>query len=280
MSEEATQPTPPTPVTEVEASEQFSLNVAASAEELGGVEALQAAREAGKVNDDGTLKAADDATPPTEEVTEPKADEEEVKVDDLKLTKDEEEPSEANEGEVEQLDMTEFYAEYAANGSLSEKSQSTIVDRLTGAGFADAEAILNQYIAGADTQVAQVRAAVFDITGGEAGYAAMGEWARGNLSAADLAAYDAMAEDPATAQLAVRGLHAQYQAATGTTAPPQAPAPVDAGPNVQAGHQGGLITSPDELATVVSDPRMGTDPAYTASTEARIRASMQAGHLK
>lgn len=203
-----------------------------------------------------------------------------AEVNDLTLTKEEEPEPEAEEpAEGEMLDLTEFYAEYAENGNLSPESSTTIVDRLTKAGFADAEAILEQYMAGANATVSSTRAAAFEITGGEEGYAAMGAWASENLSAVELAAYDEAVANPAMVPLAVRGLYAQFQAATGEqSAAAPAPARVAAGANSSAGVA--LITSMEQLATLTGDPRMDVDPAYRAELNQRIAASMKAGYLK
>ncbi len=203
---------------------------------------------------------------------------------DLKIKKEEKPDDDAkkkgdDDGEPEPLDMEEFYTEFAENGSLSDESRETIESRLTSAGFLNADAILTQYMNGATSEVATVRAGAFEITGGEDNYVAMAQWADENLSEAEVAAFDEAVETPSMVSLAVRGLFAQYTEAGGPKVvadPP--PVRVPAGVNVQRGLA--PITSTFQISELTADPRFDADPGFRAEVEARIAASIKAGVFK
>ena len=252
--------------------------------------AAQAAmNEADGVTPETKEEESNDAESNEETSDEDKGEEEagEKKPGDLSLTPDKKEETKQDEEESkeepkdgdapETLNMQTFYNEYAETGELSEESRSTVVERLTAAGFEDAEGLLNQYLGGADASRDQIRSTAFSITGGEEGYQAMGAWAQENLSPAELAAYDQAVTNPSMVPLAVRGLFSQYQAATGAGNAP-APSRVSAGPNTAAGVK--PVTSIQQSAELTADPRMDTDPAYRAEVNARITAGRKMGAIK
>jgi hypothetical protein len=187
---------------------------------------------------------------------------------------------EVADGEVAQLHMETFYNEYAETGTLSAESSKTIVDALTSAGIGNPEAVVAQYMAGAQSQVHAMRATAFDVTGGEEQYGNMATWAGENLSAAELDAYSRAVADPSMVKIAATGLYAQYQAAVGaqatvgTEAGPTNPR-VQAGVRAQSAHA--PLNSQQQIADLVSDPSYMKDPGFRATADARIQASMSAG---
>lgn len=202
---------------------------------------------------------------------------------DLKIKKAEKPKDEAKDGDdPEPLDMAAFYTEFSENGTLSDESRETITSRLEGAGFVDADSILNQYMSGATNEVATVRAGAFEITGGQENYVAMAEWADENLSKAEVATFDEAVETPSMVNLAVRGLFAQYTAAGGTPVAadptPATPTRVVPGPNVHSGLA--PITSTFQISELTADPRFDADPGFRAEVDARIAASIKSGALK
>jgi hypothetical protein len=205
-----------------------------------------------------------------------------VKVDGLEIP-DSKEVTEEDVTDVvgDELDLESYYAEYAETGELTEESTKTITDALTKGGIGNAAAVLQQYMAGAESQVSGMRSQAFAIAGGEEGYSAMTTWAEENLSPAERASYDVAVDDPNLLKLAVSGLHAQYSAATGNQTQAAAPAPsprVATGVVAHAGHA--PVNSKAQVAELVSDPKYMKDPGYRASVDARIAASMRAGLLK
>lgn len=252
-----------------------------------------AADEAARHDPTGTptegLEAVPDVTPevtkePTEE---PKATEQSLSI--KKEEAKEEEEVKADKAETpddsEGLDLDPFYAEFAESGTLSEESQETIVSKLKAAGFKDAENLLAQHMQGsvASTEIqaariAAVRSQAFEITGGEEQYGTMMQWAQENLSPAEVDAFDQAVSNPTLVPIAVRGLHAQYTAATGQ----QAEAPkVPAAARVEAVATSVIgvapVTSLNQIAEITADPRFHSDASWRAQQEARIQASMDKG---
>jgi hypothetical protein len=229
-----------------------------------------------------TPETPDPATPDVDESEAPPATEpEDKKVEGLEIEEKADESDDSDDSDTPSFDMEEVFAEWAENGSIAPETNDAIVKALTGAGFGDqAQAIIDQYISGADASVQSIRGQAFEVVGGETQYASMMEWAQGNLKPAEVEAFNQAVADPAMVPLAVRGLHAQYTAATGAGAP-QAPAPparVAAGANVQAGVA--PVNSLQQVAEITADPRYDADPGWRASQDARIKASMDAGILK
>lgn len=178
------------------------------------------------------------------------------------------------------INLDSFYAEYAENGALGEESTKTIVDAL-GKNFANPEALLAQYMAGASSQADGMKRTAFDIAGGEQEYTNLTAWALENVAPAEIEAYNRAVADPSMVGIAVRGLQAQFVAAGGkvSAAAPQA----ETGPRVatgavaQVGHA--VLNSDEQVAELVSDPRYLKDPGYRKTADARIQASMDAGHI-
>ena len=236
---------------------------------------------------------AEGITPESSEPTDPAATEadgseeaaEPAKVDGLEIQEKEapaDESKTEETGDGPSFDMAEVFAEYAETGEIAPETNDKLVEALEGAGFGDqAQAIIDQYMAGATASVETVRQSAFLACGGEDQYAAMAAWAADNVPTAELAAFNEAVATPAMVPLAVRGLYAQYQAANGGAAAPQAatpPARVAAGANVQSGLA--PVTSLQQIAEITADPRYDADPGFRAQQDARIKASMDAGVLK
>ncbi len=244
---------------------------------------LLAVAEAAKAEATGEpiVKEGEEAKPKEGEVKEgeqaaEKPAEGDQKAKNLEISQ--EEVKKAEEAAAEGLDLDTFYAEYAEKGSLSDESTATIIGFLEKAKIANPEAVLAQYMSGAASEVSQMRAAAFEVTGGEEQYGKMQAWAAENLSPAEANAFDQAVKDPNMVGIAVRGLHAQYQAATGNQSP--AGEQQKTSPRVAAGviaHQGhARLNSQKQVADLVSDPRFKSDPGFRATAEARIKASMDA----
>ena len=209
---------------------------------------------------------------PTEEPQGPPAD---AKAETLEIP---DKPAEAEAEVVDKLDLNQFYQEYADTGALSDESRATIKSRLEKAGFENADALIDQHMAGAKASVETIRQGIFSHVGGEANYAQMVQWASQNLSQDDIMAFNEAVKDPKLVKLAVSGLNAQYKAAQ--TQSPAAPAARRVAPqsNVSAAFE--PIRSDQQVADLVSDKRYLTDPGYKQAVDQRIMNSMKAGYLK
>jgi hypothetical protein len=97
---------------------------------------------------------------------------------------------------------------------------------------------------------------ITDSVGGKAQYDAMTEWAGNNLDRKTVEAFDNLLDsgDPGAIQLAVNGLKAQFEEATGYEGR------MLTGKAAQSG--GDVYRSQPELVAAMSDPRYDTDPAY------------------
>lgn len=192
--------------------------------------------------------------------------------------KDEEQSEKDGDDSDESFSLEAAYTEWQENGALTPETNDEIVSRLEKAGFDNAQGIIDQYLAGANASVQAVRSTAFEAAGGEGQYGEMIDWARENLSPAQIAAYDQSVSDPNMVELAVRGLRAQYEAAGGTTK--QQPAKrVDAGakPDGDFSGQVPLPRSNYQVSELVSDARYAKDPGYRAEVDARIKQAIERG---
>jgi hypothetical protein len=156
-------------------------------------------------------------------------------------------------------DFSAFVNEYAETGELSAESRqkiSEVIPENLIDGFIQGQSALRQRAAEEVTR---------DVGGPEVLNSAI-EWARNNLSEAETAAYNrAVAQDVATAKLAVSGLVARYQAS--------------------AGRQGRLISGTatpggqdryenwEQFVEALHNPKYKSDPAYRKAVEARLERS-------
>jgi hypothetical protein len=148
------------------------------------------------------------------------------------------------------LDMASLESEFAAAGKLSDES----LGKLQAAGIS--KEMLDTYIAGRQALVAQQEAEVFGIAGDKAGFEAMTNWARSNLTEAEAAEYNKLVEssDFSVVKAAVENLHTKYKAATGST-----------GTSYEGGgadNSGDVYASTEEYLRDAGDPRYAKDPAF------------------
>lgn len=159
------------------------------------------------------------------------------------------------------LNMEEFSTEFNESGALSEASYKKLAD----AGIP--KEMVDAYIEG---QMAKAELAIEKITsvvGGRETYNRMIEWARVNLTADEIAAFDrtVTSGDLSVAQLASEGLYRRYTAAVGTN-------------NRQiSGSTNGQTTdvfqSTSQVTAAMRDPRYSTDPAYRQAVAEKIARS-------
>lgn len=159
------------------------------------------------------------------------------------------------------LKYEDFAAELAKTGTLSQESY----DKLAAVGFD--KAMVDSYIAGQNALAANFEAEVKAEVGGAERYADMVEWAKANLTPAEIDAYNkaVSAGSPEQAKLAVLGLSAKFTKAVGNE-----PSLLQ-GRNVTASED--VFQSYAQLTEAMRDPRYRKDPAYRAKVQDKLARS-------
>lgn len=160
------------------------------------------------------------------------------------------------------LDMAAMSAEFAAEGDLSEATRAALAAK----GFD--KATVDGYIAGQQALATQFQNDVMSATpGGADKYSEMVEWAKVNLSEADIAAYNTAVNtsDRAVAKLAVAGLGVRFAAAVGSE-------PVLSGGRVAAS-AGDSFASLQEMKVAMGSYEYKTDPAFRAKVAEKLARS-------
>ena len=174
-----------------------------------------------------------------------------------------EEPKTADEAvEKAGLDMGALTTEYDTNEGLTEESYAA----LAAAGIP--EGTVNQYIEGQKALVAQAQTEAYSLTDGKEGYAAMSQWAKANLSEAELSNYNTQVNSPNSKVrgMAIRGLHSQFASDSGDGKP------LVHGNSSAAGDTSGY-GSRAQMVAAMQDSKYQSDPAYRAQVEAKVASS-------
>lgn len=159
------------------------------------------------------------------------------------------------------LNFDDFAAEFAQSGGLTDASYEKLEQAGIPRDYVDA------FIDGQAARAEAIRYQVLAEVGGEQGFADMSKWASKNLTKAELDAYNAAVDNPDVnvKRLAVQGLYSRYTASAGTE-------PALVGGTVSSG-RGDVFRSVNEVTTAMSDPRYGSDPAYTQDVIAKLGRS-------
>lgn len=162
------------------------------------------------------------------------------------------------------LDFEALNTEYAKDGKLSDATY----EKLAKAGVT--KTVADSYIAGQEALASQTRTQVFSVVGGEEAYTEMVSWAKDNLEAADIDAYNTAmnAGNISSMKLAVEGLRARFVAANGST-PTLLGGRSGSGPAAS----GDVFRSTHELTTAMKDPRYAADPAYREDVRQKLSRS-------
>jgi hypothetical protein len=163
------------------------------------------------------------------------------------------------------LDYAKYAESYQKNGG-----------KLTDADYAEMasknipKAVVDAHIAGlvahANAEAATIQASVYSVVGGEAKYGEMVTWAKANVPAGDLAAFDKVIDTGSidAVKMAVENLYGKMVAATGSE-----PRLVNgSGPAVNDAFE-----STAQLTDAMKDPRYRADPAYRKAVEAKLARS-------
>lgn len=158
--------------------------------------------------------------------------------------------------------------EYAEKGELSEETYKS----LEAAGLS--KDMVNDYIEGQKAIIGNLRTAAFsEFDGGEDTYLKAVDWARENMTEAEIAAIDVQlgSTNPAIIAQGAKALNAQYQANADIT-----PTNQIVGNNGDAS-KGTYFKSGKEMQTAMADPRYKTDGAFRADVAGKIARAEAAG---
>jgi len=158
------------------------------------------------------------------------------------------------------LDFSVFQEEYAQTGEISQEGY----DALDEVGIG--REIVDTWLSGQDARAEQNLQGLYNITGGDANYNQMLDWAEQNLQPAESEAFNKQIDNlDATSQLAVAGLYARYQQSEGAM------------PSLMTGDTNVPIEprydSLAQITSAMSDPRYEKDPAYRAQVAGRLNNS-------
>jgi len=157
--------------------------------------------------------------------------------------------------------LDSYAKEYAENGSLSEES----IKKLSAQGIP--EGIVNNYLEGLNAISERQAQQIYGLVGGEEQYTSMMEWASESLEESEIDAFNSIMaqKNPASMQMAVRGLRARFEQENGK------PGRLIQGETT--GVSGGSFRSVAEVVEAMKDPRYKKDPAYRRDVEARLSNS-------
>lgn len=178
-------------------------------------------------------------------------------------------PAAATEADVEKalapkgLNLQDFNAEFAKNGELSADSY----EKLAAAGYD--KGLVDQFIEGQKARSSQYDNQIMSEVGGADAYSDMVNWAKANLTPAEIDAYNAQigSGKQESAKLAAMGLKAQFEKANGSD-----PQRLIGGQSGGAG-AGDVFESMAQVTTAMKDPLYKSDPAYRAKVQAKLGRS-------
>lgn len=160
------------------------------------------------------------------------------------------------------LNLQDFSAEFAKNGSLSDESY----EKLQKAGFD--RNLVDQYIEGQRALASQYETSIMQEVGGSDKYTEIVTWAKANMSPAEIEAYNAAVSsgNKEQAKLAVLGLNAKYLQNVGSD------------PQRLIGGQGSgasadTFESMAQVTAAMKDPQYKNDPAFRAKVQAKLARS-------
>ena len=160
------------------------------------------------------------------------------------------------------LDLNEFSQEFTSKGELSTDSY----EKLEKARYP--RDIVDQYIEGQKARASLFESEVKAVAGGDQGFAEMIEWAKSNMSPAEIEAYNAAIDsnNPNQAKLAVSGMYQRFQNARPTE------------PQLMSGRttgatSGEVYDSVAQLTKDMSSVEYKTDPAFRAKVQSKLSRS-------
>jgi len=160
------------------------------------------------------------------------------------------------------VDLNAIGKEYAENGGkLTDATMKSLADKGISKEAVDA------YIGGLTSKVAKLQGELATIAGGEEQLKSVYEWAKTNLSADEIKAYNsALSTNPDAAKMVLAGVVSRYTAATGSE-----PKLIDAAPSPSSGEK--PFESSAEVTRAMGDPKYKTDQAFRDKVARRLAIS-------
>lgn len=164
----------------------------------------------------------------------------------------------ANKG----LDLTDFSQEFNTKGELSAESY----DKLEKAGYP--RNIVDQYIDGQKARAALYESEVKAVAGGSEKFSEMVDWARANLSQAEIDAYNRSVDsgNQEQAKLATAGLYQKFSSAR-----PSEPSLFKG--NTASAQSSEVYESIAQMQKDMANPDYAKDPAFRAMVERKLSRS-------
>ncbi len=165
------------------------------------------------------------------------------------------------------VDFSKYTEEFSSSGELSEASYKELAAKGNNKETVDA------YIQGRQAVATLETMELTKVVGGDDKLAPVLEWASGNMSEAEIAAYNETTQTGSLAvkKLALQGLYAKYTAANGQT------------PHLLAGDTGNTpqdtFKSQFEMTKAMEDPRYWNDPDYQKDVQTKVQRSKAAGTI-
>lgn len=157
------------------------------------------------------------------------------------------------------LDINQMQSYFEQNGELSADHYAALEK------VGIPKPVVDQYIAGLQAQAEQYRTSLIAKVGGQERFEAMADWAKVNLSDAELAAYNraVASNDLTVVENAVLGLAFRYQSEVGKD------------PKLLGGSNSGasVFQSVAQLVEAMKDPRYEKDPAYRKEVRDKLARS-------
>jgi hypothetical protein len=159
------------------------------------------------------------------------------------------------------LDYDTLSSKFAEKGTLEDGDYAALEKAGIPRGYVD------QYIEGVRALAENRRLTVFNEVGGKANYEAAIEWAKVNMTQAEISAYNENIDSGDLAKMtnAARGLYSKYTQVNG-----ERPSLVTASNTPTAGD---AFRSVAELTTAMRDPRYATDEAYRRDVSDKLSRS-------
>ena len=158
------------------------------------------------------------------------------------------------------LDFSVFQDEYNETGELSTDAYKALEE----AGVS--KQVVDTWIDGQEARAEQMMNDIYNITGGEANYNLMLQWADNNLEPYEAEAFNKQISNlDEASQFAVNGLYARYQQSEGAI-----PSLMSGDINVSTQPR---YESLAQLTSDMSDPRYAEDPAFRSKVAARLQNS-------
>lgn len=159
------------------------------------------------------------------------------------------------------VDLPALAQEFADKGELSAETLKTLADK----GFN--QAAVDSYILGQQAVAAKLTTSLEEVAGGKAELATTLAWAKANLNAKDVAAYNAAIDsgNPELAKLALQGVVSQYVEANG-----KEPNSVKGGEGAPSAGDFQPYASNAQMIEDMSSRKYKTDPAFRKMVEQRL----------